>query len=332
MAPRLMLLDSASLYFRAFFGVPDRFTGLDGTPTNAVRGFADAVTMLIAEHRPDELVACWDDDWRPQFRVDLVATYKAHRVAGPADPVVASGTADDRAPTGAAEEVPDALAVQVPIISALLAAYGICRRGAPGFEADDVIAWFARGHEGPVDVVTGDRDLFQLVDDDRGVRVLYTARGMRRLQMVDAAWVRGKYGVDPRHYADLAILRGDASDGLPGVPGIGDKTAARLIAEHGGVTEVMAAATDRGAAMTPAVRTRLLGSADYVRRADPVVRLTHPVPLAPQQCPLPARPADPDALAELSRAYRLEGPVSRLSAALAERAAPDGTAAPAVGD
>lgn len=301
-----MLLDSASMYFRAYFGVPDRFTGADGTPTNAVRGFLDAVARLIAEHRPDELVACWDEDWRPQFRVDLIDTYKSHRVAEPA----AAGEP-------AAEEAPDALQVQVPIIVDVLAALGICRVGAAGFEADDVIAQYAVDHVGAVDIVTGDRDLFQLVDDSRGVRVLYTARGMGNLQTVDAEWVRGKYGVEPGHYADLAALRGDSSDGLPGVPGIGDKTAARLIADFGGIPGIMAAAADPDSEMRAPLRTKLLDCADYLRRADPVVRLTHPVPLPAGRCPLPAEPADAAALAGLAADYRLQGPLGRVTDVLA---------------
>ncbi len=303
-----MLLDSASMYFRAFYGLPDRFTGRDGTPTNAVRGFLDAVARLVGEFHPDSLVACWDDDWRPQFRVDLIGSYKAHRVAD-AD---AATAADD-----GIEETPDALQQQVPVIAALLAALGICRVGVPGYEADDVIAQYSRSHIGGVDIVTGDRDLFQLVDDKRGVRVLYTAKGMGNLQLIDAARVESDYGVPPEFYADFAILRGDASDGLPGVAGVGDKTAARLIRDFGPATAILAAAADEATPLTPGLRRRLLEGTDYVRRADPVVRLAHELPVPPGPCPLPRRAADPDALAELAARYRVESPVSRLTAALA---------------
>ena len=147
----LMLLDSAGLYYRAFHGVPDSITAPDGTPVNAVRGFLDMCAALVASRQPTGLVACWDDDWRPQWRVDLLASYKAHRVA-------ADG----------AEDEPEALGVQVGIIAAVLAALGIPRVGAADFEADDVIATLARRHSARgevVEVVTGDRDLIQLVDD-----------------------------------------------------------------------------------------------------------------------------------------------------------------------
>ena len=174
-----MLLDSASLYFRAFFGVPADITAPDGSPVNAVRGFLDMVATLVAAHRPTRLVACWDDDWRPAWRVALLPSYKTHRLAA------ASAASDADAPVE--EEVPDALTPQVPVIEAVLAAIGIARVGAAGCEADDVIGTLAtRAPSGTaVDIVTGDRDLFQLIDDDRAVRVLYVARGVRHRVAVD---------------------------------------------------------------------------------------------------------------------------------------------------
>ena len=176
---RLMLLDSASMYFRAFFGVPE-IKASDGTPVNAVRGFMDFISRLVTEYDPSHLVCCWDDDWRPQWRVDLIPSYKAHRVVTE----VAKGPD--------VEEVPDPLEVQVPIIVEVLEAFGICRVGAPHAEADDVIGTLATGAGQPVDVVTGDRDLFQLVDDETDVRVLYIARGVSKHERVDNAWVREK--------------------------------------------------------------------------------------------------------------------------------------------
>src|SRR6188472_280339 len=201
-----MLLDAASLYFRAFYGVPTSVTTPDGRPINAVRGFLDMTARLLTTHRPNRLVACWDDDWRPAFRVEALPSYKAHRVA------VEGG-----------EEVPDELSPQVPILVAVLAAVGLDRVGAPGYEADDVIGTLATRARGPVDIVTGDRDLFQLVDDARGIRVLYPRKGVGDCDLVDGELIRTKYGVRPDQYADFAALRGDASDGLPGVKGIGEK-------------------------------------------------------------------------------------------------------------
>ena len=152
-APRLMLLDTASLYFRAYFGVPDSLRSPQGEPVNAVRGLLDFVSRLVQDHGPDQLVACMDADWRPQWRVDLIPTYKTHRVA--------------EAAQDGEEEVPDTLAPQVPVIEQVLDALGIARIGVPGYEADDVIGTLATRATGPVQIVTGDRDLFQLVDDAR---------------------------------------------------------------------------------------------------------------------------------------------------------------------
>src|SRR5215203_3030881 len=160
MADRLMLLDTASLYFRAFYGVPDSLTRADGTPVNAVRGLLDMIARLVTEFEPTHLVACWDDDWRPQWRVDLIPSYKAHRVATESD---AAGVPD-------VEETPDPLVAQIPMIREVLGLCGIPIVGVAAHEADDVIGTLASHASTPVDVVTGDRDLFQLVDDARGVR------------------------------------------------------------------------------------------------------------------------------------------------------------------
>ncbi|HEU5242719.1 MAG TPA: flap endonuclease, partial [Ornithinibacter sp.] len=214
-ADRLMLLDSASLYFRAFFGVPDQRTSEEEPPTNALRGFLDMVATLVTAHRPTHLVACWDDDWRPQWRVDLVPTYKTHRLTEGSDVV---------------EESPENLTPQVPLIREALAAVGIARLGSPGFEADDVIGTLTERHRGvmPVDVVTGARDLLQLVDDEFSVRVLYTGKGgVREPDVATQSLLVQKYAVATGEaYLDMSVLRGDTSDGLPGVKGIGDKTAA----------------------------------------------------------------------------------------------------------
>ena len=230
MTDRLMLLDSASLYFRAFYGVPDTVRAPDGTPVNAVRGFLDIITKLVTLYRPTHLIACWDDDWRPQWRVDLIPSYKTHRVAE----VVAVGPD--------VEVVPDPLEVQVPLIREALAKVGIQIVGAAEHEADDVIGTLATTATLPVDIVTGDRDLFQLVDDAREVRVVYTARGMSNLEIIDDQYVMTKYGVRPDQYADFATLRGDSSDGLPGVTGIGEKSAATLLTAHDDLDGIIAAA------------------------------------------------------------------------------------------
>lgn len=271
-----MLLDTASLYFRAYFGVPDSVRAPDGTPVNAVRGLLEFITRLVQDHHPDDLVACWDNDWRPQWRVDLIPSYKAHRVA-----VETERSLPDE------EEIPDTLSPQVPVIAAVLDALGIARVGADGYEADDVIGTLTARATGPVDIVTGDRDLFQLVDDARGRRVLYPLKGVGTLQTTDEAWLRERYGVDGPGYVNLALLRGDPSDGLPGVPGIGEKTAAKLLDAFGDLDGIMAAVDDPAAKLTPSQRKRLDESRDYVAVAPKVVRVASDVALPPSTllCP-----------------------------------------------
>ena len=268
MTDRLMLLDTASLYFRAFYGVPDKVKAADGSSVNAVRGLLDMIAKLVTTYEPSRLVACWDDDWRPAWRVDLLPSYKAHRVveAVPAGPDV--------------EEVPDPLEAQIPLIREALAVLGIPVVGAAEHEADDVIGVLATRADVPVDVVTGDRDLFQLIDDDRGIRIVYTARGMSNLELVDDAAVFAKYGVHAKQYADFAVLRGDPSDGLPGVSGIGEKSAAALLTACGDLDGIRAGVLE-GTAGTPAQRAKIAAAADYLEVAPTVVRVARELDLEP---------------------------------------------------
>jgi 5'-3' exonuclease len=301
----MMVLDSASMYFRAFFGVPE-VTAADGTPVNAVRGFLDFISRLVGEYRPSHLVCAWDHDWRPQWRVDLIPSYKAHRVVK-ANP----------GPTPDVEEVPDPLETQVPIILEVLAAAGLCVVGADGFEADDVIGTLATGAPMGVDVVTGDRDLFQLVSDAQDVRVLYIARGVGRHERVTDHVVVEKYRVLPGQYADFATMRGDASDGLPGVPGIGEKTAASLLLKYGDLRGIVAAAGDPASDMAPGPRRRILDAADYLLVAPQVVAVARDIDLRPYDATLRTAPRDPGRLDELAERYNLASPVARLVAVLA---------------
>jgi 5'-3' exonuclease len=297
---RLMLLDTPSLYFRAFFGIPESVTAPDGTPVNAVRGLLDFIAVLVERYHPTELVACMDADWRPAFRVALLPSYKAHRVA----------------PDGG-ETVPPALVPQVAVIERLLDAVGIARLGVPGFEADDVMATLAGSSSVPVDVVTGDRDLFQLVDDAAGVRVIYTAKGVGKAETVDEAAVTARYGIPGRSYADFAVLRGDPSDGLPGVAGIGDKTAAALISRFGDLTALLAAldaGTDDG--FPAGARNKLRDARAYLDAARDVVATRRDVPTGPIDPTLPAKVADPAALLALVERYGIGSPVQRLLTAV----------------
>nr|WP_040420446.1 5'-3' exonuclease [Actinopolymorpha alba] len=302
-----MLLDTASLYFRAFFGVPDSVRAPDGAPVNAVRGLLDFITRLVSTHAPSHLVACWDDDWRPEWRVKLIPTYKSHRVAE----AVAKGPD--------VEEAPDALEAQVPVIREVLRALGIAVVGAPACEADDVIGTLTARATMPVDVVTGDRDLFQLVDDARSIQVLYTARGVGNLDVVDEAWVEKKYSIPGRLYATFAVLRGDPSDGLPGVPGVGDKTAAALVRTYGDLEGIVAAAADDSSALAPGLRLKIRQAIDYLPAAREVVIVSPDAELPEVDAMLPRKPVDPGAWDQLVERWGLGSSAERVVAALAAR-------------
>jgi 5'-3' exonuclease len=295
-----MLLDTASAYFRAFYGVPDTLTAPDGTPVNAVRGLLDMITRLVRARHPGQLVACLDADWRPAFRVAAIPSYKAHRAQ----------------PDGS-ETVPPALAAQVPIIEDVLAAAGVATAGAPGYEADDVIGTLAARAVGPVEIVTGDRDLFQLVDDSRQITVIYTARGLLKLDIVNEAAVTERYRIPGRSYGEYAVLRGDPSDGLPGVPGVGDKTAAALVRSFGTV-EAMLTAIDKGHGGFPTgTKAKLAAARDYLAVAPAVVRVAADAPVPEVKGALPVTPADPARLEALGEQWGLGSSLTRAVAALA---------------
>jgi 5'-3' exonuclease len=315
-----MLLDTPTLYFRAFFALPDSMKAPDGRPVNAVRGTLDFITHLVTHYRPDRLIACFDADWRPAFRVELLPSYKAHRVV---EEVAAPVKVDKGSASASVEEVPDILTPQVEMLLEVLAAFGIADGWAPGFEADDAIAAYAARHRatdgGPVDVVTGDRDMFQLISDKDGVRVFNIARGVAKLEILGDTELSAKYGVTGSQYADFATLRGDPSDGLPGVPGVGEKTAAALLAEYGSLTGLLAAAADPASTLKPAVRKRLNEATGYLAVAPDVVRVRADAGVSPADSVLPTAPAHPDRVAELAERYGVEGPVNRLIKALADR-------------
>ncbi len=309
-----MAVDAATLYFRAFYSVPGTVRSPDGRGVNAVKGYLDMTAHLLRRLRPGAYAACWDDDWRPAFRTDLIPSYKAHRVA-------------PDAPAGA-EEVPDELSPQVPVLRRTLDLLGLTVVGAPGHEADDVCATLAEGWHAAdasggdgVDVVSGDRDLLQLVDDDAGTRVLYIGAGLADAPSYDQAGLLERYGVpDGPGYLDMSVMRGDPSDGLPGVPGIGDKTAVLLLRAHGDLDGVLAAAVSGGEGLTPARRLKLLQAREYVALARQVVRCVRDAPV---------QPADPAALvlgpepdpAETdvhAAAHGVEASVARVREALVE--------------
>ena len=304
MTKRLMLLDTASMYFRAFFGIPE-VTADNGTPVNAVRGLMDFISRMVGEYQPTHLVCCWDNDWRPHWRVELIPSYKSHRVVA-----VRQDQPD-------LEEVPDPLEVQVPLIRAVLDAFGIPVVGADGYEADDVIGTLATGAGMPVDVVTGDRDLFQLVDDEAEIRVLYIARGVSKHERVTADFVREKYGIEPQQYADFATLRGDASDGLPGVKGVGDKTAATLLQRFGDMAGILAAADDPDSDLGPNPRTKIKAASDYLAVAPRVVAVVRDLDFGNPDTTLVHEPREPEMVEALAKEFNLSGPTERLLATLA---------------
>lgn len=312
-AAPLVLLDGASMWFRSYFGVPNSITAPDGRPVNALRGFLDAMATVITRERPGRLVVCRDDDWRPQWRVDLIPSYKAHRVL-------------EENPEGEpdVEEVPDELAPQVDMIFEILDAFGIPTAGAAECEADDVLGTLAaREKRDPVVVVSGDRDLLQLVRDEPvSVRVLYLGRGLAKATKWGPKEVAETYGVPLDRagpaYAELALLRGDPSDGLPGVPGIGEKTAATLLAQHGSLENILAAANDPKSKMSKAYRTKLLKAADYIDAAAPVVKVATDADLAwstPSDT-LPLAAEHPRKVVTLAETYGVTSSIGRLQKAL----------------
>ena len=313
MSSSLLLLDGASMWFRSYFGVPSSITAPDGRPVNALRGFLDALATVITRERPRRLVVCRDDDWRPQWRVDLIPSYKAHLVEQPQP----DGQPD-------IEEVPDDLTPQVDMIMEMLDAFGIPTAGAPGFEADDVLGTLAfQERRDPVVVVSGDRDLLQLVSDDPvEVRVLYLGRGLAKATKFGPVEVAENYGVPVDRagsaYAELALMRGDPSDGLPGVPGVGEKTAATLLAQHGSLEQILAAAHDPKSKMSKAYRNKLLAATDYIEAAGPVVQVATdaPVTLSTPSDTLPLAAEHPRKVAKLAEAYGVTSSIGRLQKAL----------------
>ena len=291
-----LLVDSASLIYRALFSVPDTVQAPDGTPMNAAYGFLGMLESLVATHDPDFLCCAADDDWRPDWRVELVDTYKTHRAE----------------PGSAQEQAEDRLAPQMPVILEILAGCGIQIVGHPGYEAEDVIGTLAQRAPGRVGIVSGDRDLFQLVRDP-DVIVLYPRRGVSEVDVVDEKFIETKYQIPGRAYRDFAVLRGDPSDGLPGVRGVGPKLAAGLLARYGSLDAILEAARgseDRGIALSK-VRRDL----DYVERALKVVTIPTDLPIPEVDLTRPRREPDATVVA-LAERHALAGPVRRLVAAL----------------
>ena len=295
----LMLLDSASLWYRAFYGMPDSLEAPDGTPVNAIRGYLDMSARLISTYKPNRLVACIEGDWRPSWRVELFPEYKANRI-------------DEEG----AEEEPDLLAPQIPILMDVLDAFGIAIVGIDDYEADDVMASFAEREVGPIRVVTGDRDMFQLVNDERDIKVIYLAKGISAHDLVDISWVSKKYGIPGDRYALFAMFRGDPSDGLPGVKGIGEKGAALICNNFDTVEEVIQGALNAHEALSPNLIKKILEGQEYLKIAPTLVQCARDVSLPQIDLSLPKRPKDLSKIYALQKQYGLGASVDRMIAAL----------------
>ena len=295
----LLLIDSASLWYRAYYGMPDTMLAPDGTPVNAIRGFLDMTARLVTQYKPTRIVACLEGDWRPTWRTDIFPGYKANRVDEAGE-----------------EDEPDTLAPQIPLLLDLLDLFGLPMVGVDNYEADDLIATYSKSEKGPIHIVTGDRDLFQLVDDARKVKVIYLAKGFSQQEVVDLTWIKQKYGIPGERYALFAMIRGDASDGLPGVKGIGEKGAAIIANSFATIEESLAAAYKDDERLTPLLRKRLIEGSDYIKIAPTLVHCALDVPLPSMEIALPKAPQDLSEIYAFKDQYGLGASVDRLIAAL----------------
>jgi 5'-3' exonuclease len=296
-----LLVDASSLLYRAYFSTPDSVRAPDGSPINAAHGFLGMLARLVADHDPARLACAVDEDWRPAWRVELVPEYKAARVAevAPAQQVAAD----------------DEVGRQSVYVFKLLEGLGVAVVGFEACEAEDVIGTLAEREAARpgarVAIVSGDRDLYQLVRDPE-IYVLYPVKGVTEMRRVDEAEVTRRYSIPGRAYADFAVLRGDPSDGLPGVKGIGEKTAASLLNTYGSLDQIV-----RAAQATPGAGalSRVAAHLDYVERARRVVAIPRDLPLPEIDLDRPRTPAIPE-VGALADALGLAGAVGRLSAAL----------------
>ena len=295
-----MLLDSASLWYRAYYGMPDTLLAPDGTSVNAIRGYIDMTARLMNVYKPNRLVACLDGDWRPSWRVDIFPEYKANRLEE----------------EGEEEEEPETLTPQIPILLDLLDLFGIPVVGVDDYEADDVMATYAEVEKGPIRIVTGDRDLFQMVDDKRDIKVVYLAKGISQHDLVDIKYVADKYLIPGDRYDLFAMFRGDPSDGLPGVRGIGEKGAALIANNFASTDEALAAAHAAHPALTPALAKKIVAGADYLKIAPTLVNCAQDVALPKLDIAMPTAPSDLSKIYEMKERYGLGASVDRMVAAL----------------
>jgi 5'-3' exonuclease len=298
----LMLLDSASLWYRAYFGMPDTLLSPKGEPVNAIRGYLDMTSRLLVKYQPKRLVACLEGDWRPSWRVELFPDYKLNRLDEEGD-----------------EEEPDTLGPQILILLDVLDALGVAVLGVDDYEADDLIATFSTKQKGPIRIVTGDRDLFQLVDDKKDIKVIYLAKGISNHDLVDLQWISKKYEIPGERYGLFAMIRGDSSDGLPGIRGIGEKGAASIANQFERLEEVMSAAVNGDERLTPNLCKKLLASADYAAIAPKLVSCATDIALPEMSIDLPTKPKSMEKINFLKEEYGLGTSIDRIVSALGWR-------------
>jgi len=278
--PEWLLVDGSSMIFRAFYGIPQTMRAPDGTLVNAVRGTMDNLARYITDRRPRHVALTTDEDWRPDWRVELLPSYKEHRTAEP---------------------VPPSLDPQMPIVMECLAAVGVDTVGLEGYEAEDIIASLVSRVSPPVEIASGDRDLFSLIRD-REVIVLYPEK--TGIAEVDEAEVTRRYSIPGRAYADFAVLRGDPSDGLPGLAGVGAKKAADLVRRYGSVAAMLEAGIFRDS------------DAEYLEKARRVVAPVTDLKIKVPRGRRDSYPDDPAKVEELGRRYGVASSFERLIKAL----------------
>ena len=295
----LMLLDSASLWYRAYFGMPDTLVSPTGQPVNAIRGYLDMTSRLLVKYQPNRIVACLEGDWRPSWRVELFPDYKLNRL-------------DEEE----AEEEPDTLGPQIPILLDVLDVLGIPMLGVDDYEADDLMATFSVKQPGPVRIVTGDRDLFQLADDKRDVKIVYLAKGISNHDLVDLKWIQDKYQIPGDRYALFAMIRGDSSDGLPGIRGIGEKGAMVIANLFKTMPEVMQAAASSDERLSPNIRKKLLESSQYAAIAPKLVGCALDVSIPEMEISMPKKPKSLEKIVKLKDEFGLGASIDRIMSAL----------------
>ena len=296
----LMLLDSASLWYRAYYGMPDTLLSPSGMPVNAIRGYLDMTARLITMYSPNRIVACIEGDWRPTWRVELFPDYKANRLEEGSE----------------VEEEPETLTPQIPVLLDLIDAFGIPMVGVDDYEADDVMATFAVREKGPIRVVTGDRDLFQMVDDKKDVKIVYLARGISQHDLVDSKWVAEKYSIPGDRYALFAMFRGDPSDGLPGVKGIGEKGAALIANNFANVDDALKGAIAGDDSLPPALAKKIIAGEEYLKIAPTLVHCARDVAIPQMEIAMPKKPSDLSLIYQMKEEYGLGASVDRLISAL----------------